>query len=152
MSSEDVCVFLCLNVYRLTSFLFFLGPPKKSFWIILRLVFFFFAIEYMYAVETALTIPIFSLLRVDESYVISRKEEHLNFVAFYFFRLFSFAWLISPILGFFLQPIIGMWSDTCKCRWGRRRPFILAFAIGRFLCEKNPHQAERFSFQVLLSV
>ncbi|CAF1560543.1 unnamed protein product, partial [Adineta steineri] len=43
------------------------------------------------------------------------------------------AWLISPILGFFLQPIIGMWSDTCKCKWGRRRPFILAFAIGAFL-------------------
>jgi hypothetical protein len=43
------------------------------------------------------------------------------------------AWLISPILGFFLQPIFGMWSDTCKCRWGRRRPFILAFAIGRFI-------------------
>lgn len=38
---------------------------------ILRLVFFFFAIEFMYAVETALTIPIFSRLRVDESYVSS---------------------------------------------------------------------------------
>lgn len=42
-------------------------------------------------------------------------------------------WLISPIIGFFLQPIVGMWSDTCKCRWGRRRPFILAFAIGRVI-------------------
>ena len=52
------------------EFVSFLGPPRKSFWIILRLVFFFFAIEYMYAVETALTIPIFSLLRVDESYVV----------------------------------------------------------------------------------
>jgi solute carrier family 45 protein 1/2/4 len=37
------------------------------------------------------------------------------------------AWLISPILGFFFQPIVGMWSDTCKCRWGRRRPFIGAY-------------------------
>lgn len=26
-----------------------------------------------------------------------------------------------------------MWSDTLKCRWGRRRPFILAFAIGAYL-------------------
>lgn len=26
-----------------------------------------------------------------------------------------------------------MWSDTCKCRWGRRRPFVLAFAIGAFI-------------------
>jgi len=47
-------------------------PPPKSFWVILRLVFFFFAIEFMYAVETALTVPILSSLRVPESYVISR--------------------------------------------------------------------------------
>ncbi|CAF3463943.1 unnamed protein product [Rotaria sp. Silwood1] len=68
----------------------------------------------MYAVETALTVPILTSLRVPESF-------------------YSMAWLISPILGFFLQPIIGMWSDSCKCRWGRRRPFILAFAIGAYI-------------------
>ncbi|CAF1602607.1 unnamed protein product, partial [Adineta ricciae] len=68
----------------------------------------------MYAAETALTVPILTSLRVPESF-------------------YSMAWLISPILGFFLQPIIGMWSDTCKCRWGRRRPFILAFAIGAYI-------------------
>ncbi|CAF4316328.1 unnamed protein product, partial [Rotaria sp. Silwood2] len=68
----------------------------------------------MYAVETALTVPILTSLRVPESF-------------------YSMAWLISPILGFFLQPIVGMWSDTCKCRWGRRRPFILAFAIGAYI-------------------
>ncbi|CAF4687253.1 unnamed protein product, partial [Rotaria magnacalcarata] len=89
-------------------------PPAKSFWVILRLVFFFFAIEFMYAVETALTVPILTSLRVPESF-------------------YSMAWLISPILGFFLQPIVGMWSDSCKCRWGRRRPFILAFAIGAYI-------------------
>jgi len=44
--------------------------PPKSFWVILRLVFFFFAIEFMYAVETALTVPILTSLRVPESYVI----------------------------------------------------------------------------------
>ncbi|CAF1510738.1 unnamed protein product [Adineta ricciae] len=68
----------------------------------------------MYAAETALTVPILTSLRVPESF-------------------YSMAWLISPILGFFLQPIVGMWSDTCKCRWGRRRPFILAFAIGAYI-------------------
>jgi hypothetical protein len=45
-------------------------PPSKSFWIILRLVFFFFAIEFMYAVETALTVPILTSLHVPESYVV----------------------------------------------------------------------------------
>ena len=65
----------------------------------------------------------------------SMKENSsdLNEICFFLKRYLSMAWIVSPILGFFVQPIIGMWSDTCKCRWGRRRPFILAFAIGRFL-------------------
>ncbi|CAF0813551.1 unnamed protein product [Rotaria sordida] len=88
--------------------------PSKSFWVILRLVFFVLVIEFIEAVETALTIPILTSLHVDESF-------------------YSMAWLISPILGFFFQPVFGMWSDTCKCRWGRRRPFILAFAIGAYI-------------------
>jgi solute carrier family 45 protein 1/2/4 len=61
-----------------------------------------------------------------------REFTSFVFLIFFVSRFFSMAWLISPILGFFLQPIIGMWSDTCKCRWGRRRPFVLAFAIGKF--------------------
>ncbi|CAF4901442.1 unnamed protein product, partial [Rotaria sp. Silwood1] len=88
--------------------------PSKSFWVILRLVLFVLVIEFIEAVETALTVPILTSLHVDESY-------------------YSMAWLISPILGFFFQPIVGMWSDTCKCQWGRRRPFILAFAIGAYI-------------------
>lgn len=40
--------------------------PTRSFWVILRLVFFFFAIEFMYAIETALTVPILMSLKVEE--------------------------------------------------------------------------------------
>ncbi len=48
--------------------------PSRSFWIILRLVFFVLAIEFMEAVETALTVPILTSLHVDESYVILKKN------------------------------------------------------------------------------
>jgi hypothetical protein len=48
--------------------------PSKSFWIILRLVFFVLAIEFMEAVETALTVPILTSLHVEESYVIFKKK------------------------------------------------------------------------------
>jgi putative effector of murein hydrolase len=48
--------------------------PSKSFWIILRLVFFVLAIEFMEAVETALTVPILMSLHVDESYVIFQNS------------------------------------------------------------------------------
>jgi hypothetical protein len=56
-------------------FFFFLDQrPSKSFWIILRLVFFVLAIEFMEAVETALTVPILTSLHVDESYVIFQNN------------------------------------------------------------------------------
>ncbi|NXI49922.1 S45A2 protein, partial [Chloroceryle aenea] len=43
--------------------------------------------------------------------------------------LYSLVWLISPILGFVLQPVVGSASDHCTCRWGRRRPYILVLGI-----------------------
>lgn len=39
-------------------------------------------------------------------------------------------WLITPVLSFFVQPIIGSWSDHCNFSWGRRKPFSLAFHLG----------------------
>ena len=36
---------------------------------------------------------------------------------------------LSPILGVLFQSYLGSASDQCKCRWGKRRPFILALAI-----------------------
>nr|XP_046239308.1 proton-associated sugar transporter A isoform X5 [Scatophagus argus] len=45
-------------------------------------------------------------------------------------QFYSLVWFISPILGFLVQPLIGAWSDRCTSRFGRRRPFIFALAIG----------------------
>ncbi|BBN05164.1 solute carrier family 45, member 1/2/4 [Marchantia polymorpha subsp. ruderalis] len=41
----------------------------------------------------------------------------------------SFIWLCGPITGLLAQPCIGIWSDQCKSKWGRRRPFILTGAL-----------------------
>ncbi|KAK7277338.1 hypothetical protein RIF29_18489 [Crotalaria pallida] len=41
----------------------------------------------------------------------------------------SVIWLCGPISGLLVQPIAGYYSDRCKSRFGRRRPFILAGAI-----------------------
>nr|XP_010940403.1 sucrose transport protein SUT4 isoform X2 [Elaeis guineensis] len=38
----------------------------------------------------------------------------------------SFIWLCGPITGFVVQPCVGIWSDKCHSKYGRRRPFILA--------------------------
>jgi solute carrier family 45 protein 1/2/4 len=41
----------------------------------------------------------------------------------------SFIWLCGPITGLVVQPCIGVWSDQCRSKWGRRRPFIATGVI-----------------------
>jgi maltose/moltooligosaccharide transporter len=42
----------------------------------------------------------------------------------------SWFWLVAPLTGMIVQPLIGYWSDrTWSKRLGRRRPFFLAGAI-----------------------
>ncbi|EAY23426.1 Major Facilitator Superfamily protein [Trichomonas vaginalis G3] len=38
-------------------------------------------------------------------------------------------WLSGPLAGVTLMPLIGVWSDNCKSRFGRRRPFIVGGCI-----------------------
>ncbi|KAF7801802.1 sucrose transport protein-like [Senna tora] len=40
-----------------------------------------------------------------------------------------FIWLCGPISGLIVQPIVGYYSDRCKSRFGKRRPFIAASAL-----------------------
>lgn len=44
-------------------------------------------------------------------------------------RLASFAALVGVIWDAINDPLVGLLSDNIKTRWGRRRPFLLIFAI-----------------------
>ena len=44
-------------------------------------------------------------------------------------RLASFAALLGILWDAVNDPLVGMISDRIKTRWGRRRPFLLLFAI-----------------------
>jgi solute carrier family 45 protein 1/2/4 len=68
-------------------------------------------IEFSYAAETAFVSPI--LLKIGV------QHEHMTLV-----------WGLSPLVGFFVTPILGSLSDRCSFSWGRRRPFILVLAVG----------------------
>ncbi|KAF6159983.1 hypothetical protein GIB67_033067 [Kingdonia uniflora] len=41
----------------------------------------------------------------------------------------SFIWLCGPITGLVVQPCVGIWSDKCYSKYGRRRPFIFVGSL-----------------------
>ncbi|CAA7403397.1 unnamed protein product [Spirodela intermedia] len=41
----------------------------------------------------------------------------------------SFIWLCGPITGLIVQPCVGIWSDNCHSKYGRRRPFIFVGSL-----------------------
>ncbi|MFZ4548967.1 MAG: MFS transporter [Bacteroidales bacterium] len=57
----------------------------------------------------------------------------------------SWFWLVAPITGMIIQPIIGYMSDKTWCRLGRRRPYFLVGAlltsIALVLMPNAPHLA-----------
>ncbi|RZF48840.1 hypothetical protein LSTR_LSTR003220 [Laodelphax striatellus] len=71
-------------------------------------------IEFSYAAETAFVSPTLLQIGVDH-------------------QRMTLVWALSPLVGFFLTPVLGSMSDRCRMKLGRRRPFILALAVGVFL-------------------
>ncbi|XP_075711108.1 membrane-associated transporter protein [Rhinoderma darwinii] len=85
-------------------------PPRRSTGRLIMHSMAMFGREFCYAVEAAFVTPVLLSVGLPKS-------------------LYSLVWLISPILGFVLQPVVGSASDHCRSRWGRRRPYILALGI-----------------------
>lgn len=72
------------------------------------------AIEFAYAAETSFVSPILLQIGIDHKHM-------------------TMAWGLSPLIGFFVSPLLGSVSDRCKLRWGRRRPIITLLSLGIFL-------------------
>ncbi|EDV95690.1 proton-associated sugar transporter A [Drosophila grimshawi] len=71
------------------------------------------AIEFAYAAETSFVTPILLQIGIDHTHM-------------------TMAWGLSPLIGFFVSPLLGSISDRCKLRWGRRRPIISLLSLGIF--------------------
>src|SRR6266566_2754297 len=41
----------------------------------------------------------------------------------------SMVWLVGPLSGLIVQPIVGVMSDQTQSEWGRRRPYILVCSL-----------------------
>ncbi|XP_053603428.1 proton-associated sugar transporter A [Plodia interpunctella] len=71
-------------------------------------------IEFSYAGETAFVSP--TLLQIGVPH-----------------HQMTLVWALSPLIGFFMTPLLGSLSDRCKSKFGRRRPFIVLMSVGVLL-------------------
>ncbi|KAI9722113.1 MAG: hypothetical protein M1828_004927 [Chrysothrix sp. TS-e1954] len=45
----------------------------------------------------------------------------------------ALVWIAGPLSGVLVQPYVGIRSDNCRSRWGRRRPFIMGGAVATMI-------------------
>lgn len=84
---------------------------RKSRWELILLSGTVCGIEFCYSAETAFVTPVLLSLGLNIKFV-------------------TMIWCLSPLMGFFLTPVMGSLSDSCESKFGRRRPFILLLSIG----------------------
>ncbi|MBR5042908.1 MAG: SLC45 family MFS transporter [Bacteroidales bacterium] len=75
-----------------------------------NLSFGFFGVQIAYALQSANISRIFATLGADPHQL-------------------SFFWILPPLMGMIVQPLIGKWSDRTWTRIGRRKPYLLVGAI-----------------------
>ena len=76
-----------------------------SFWKLWNLSFGFFGVQIAYALQSANISRIFATLGADP-------------------HSLSYFWILPPLMGVLVQPIVGTLSDRTWCRFGRRIPYL----------------------------
>ncbi|MGN0230089.1 MAG: MFS transporter [Muribaculaceae bacterium] len=84
--------------------------PDKSFWSLWNISFGFFGVQIAYALQSANISSIFTALGADP-------------------HALSFFWILPPLMGMIVQPIIGTLSDKTWTRFGRRIPYLFVGAV-----------------------
>ena len=83
--------------------------PDLSFWKLWNLSFGFFGVQIAYALQSANISRIFRTLGADP-------------------HSLSFFWILPPLMGILVQPIVGTLSDRTWTRFGRRIPYLFVGA------------------------
>ena len=79
--------------------------PDMNFWGLWNLSFGFFGVQIAYALQSANISRIFATLGADPHNL-------------------SYFWILPPLMGILVQPIVGTFSDKTWCRCGRRIPYL----------------------------
>ena len=86
--------------------------PRMSFWQIWNMSFGFLGIQFGFALQNG-----------NASSILQNFGADIHHLSWY--------WLVAPITGMIVQPIIGHYSDNTWTKLGRRKPYFL---LGTILC------------------
>lgn len=84
--------------------------PDLSFWKLWNLSFGFFGVQIAYALQSANVSRIFTTIGADPHDL-------------------SYFWILPPLMGLIVQPLVGMFSDRTWNRFGRRLPYLIFGAL-----------------------
>lgn len=87
-----------------------LEQPDLSFGKLWNLSFGFFGVQIAYALQSANVSRIFATLGADP-------------------HTLGYFWILPPLAGIVIQPIVGVLSDRTWIRWGRRIPYLFVGAL-----------------------
>ena len=79
--------------------------PKLTFWQLWNLSFGFFGVQIAYSLQSANISRIFATIGADP-------------------HTLSFFWILPPLMGMIVQPLVGKYSDRTWTRFGRRIPYL----------------------------
>ncbi len=63
----------------------------------------------------------------------------------------NYAWLLGPVSGILLQPVVGVLSDHCSSSLGRRTPFIVGISMMLCVCLLLFCSAESFGYPLVMA-
>lgn len=103
--------------------------PDLGFWKLWNLSFGFFGVQIAYALQSANVSRIFTTIGADPHDL-------------------SYFWILPPLMGLIVQPIVGMMSDRTWNRFGRRLPYLIFGALIAVIVMCMLPNAGSFNFTV----
>lgn len=100
---------------------------KLSFWQLWNISFGFFGVQIAYSLQSANISRIFATLGADP-------------------HSLSFFWILPPLMGMIVQPLVGKYSDMTWTRFGRRIPYLFLGSLVAVIVMCLLPNAGNFSF------
>ena len=102
---------------------------RLSFWQLWNISLGFFGVQIAYSLQSANISRIFATLGADPHDL-------------------SYFWILPPLMGMIVQPIVGKYSDKTWCRFGRRIPYLFIGSLIAILVMCMLPNAGSFGFAV----